>query len=412
MVLTGCSGGGHGSGAKATTSPTEAATTSVPAGADEISGTSFRVDPARMPKSRSAALELLRAVTAGPESFGPGYVRRTPYESDPADWPVLGTDCVWQQQPLPADVLGSLSRYGRLPATGGKSEVHTAATVTLHRTATPALLRGHWKQDLDVSAEGSLYLNELVGLHLATALALVVFFWRDWVRVIGGLFSSVRERRIQTVDQRLAWLLIAATIPVAVAGVALDKVFRTTLGKPVPSAIFLALNRIVLFVTEQLRRGGTGRRRAGVSPAEDEEHLSPDELSDRRITGMTMRQAVSIGAAQILALFPGISRSGSTISAGIFKGLGHEDSARFAFLLATPVIGGALLKLPPLLGPAGNGLRGPLLAGSVAAFIAAYLATRFLVRYFENRTLIPFAVYCSLAGLGRQPGLLHRGMTA
>ncbi|WP_369390576.1 undecaprenyl-diphosphate phosphatase [Streptomyces sp. CG1] len=270
-----------------------------------------------------------------------------------------------------------------------------------HSILIPALLGGHWKHDLDVSAEGSLYLNELVGLHLATALALVVFFWRDWVRIVRGLFTSITQRRIETVDQRLAWLIVSASIPVAVAGVALDKVFRTTLGKPVPTAIFLALNGIVLFVTEQLKRGGSGRRRAGASLTPEEEHLSPDELSDQRITRMTMRDALTIGAAQILALCPGISRSGSTISAGIFKGLSHEDSARFAFLLATPVIGGAaLLKLPPLLGSQGNGLRGPLLAGSVAAFVAAYLATRFLVKYFENRTLIPFAVYCSVAGLG------------
>ncbi|GHD90947.1 undecaprenyl-diphosphate phosphatase [Streptomyces naganishii] len=270
-----------------------------------------------------------------------------------------------------------------------------------HSILIPALLGGHWQHDLDVSADGSLYLNELVGLHLATALALVVFFWRDWVRVIRGLVTSITQRRVRTVDQRLAWLIVVACIPVGVAGIALDKVFRTTLGKPVPTAIFLALNGIVLFVTEQLRRGGTGRRRAEDAVKPGEEHLSPDELSDLRITRMTMRQAVTIGAAQILALLPGISRSGTTISAGIFKGLNHEDSARFAFLLATPVIGGAaLLKLPPLLGPEGNGLRGPLLAGSVAAFVAAYLATRFLVRYFENRTLIPFAVYCTLAGLG------------
>jgi undecaprenyl-diphosphatase len=270
-----------------------------------------------------------------------------------------------------------------------------------HSILIPALLGGHWKQDLDVSADGSLYLNELVGLHLATALALVVFFRRDWVRVIRGLATSITQRRIETVDQRLAWLIVTACVPVAVAGVALDKVFRTTLGRPIPTAIFLALNGIVLFVTEQLRRGGTGRRRAGVAVAPGEEHLSPEEQSDLRITRMTIRQAVTIGAAQILALFPGISRSGSTISAGIFKGLNHEDSARFAFLLATPVIGGAaLLKLPPLLGAQGNGLRGPLLAGSLAAFVAAYFATRYLVRYFENRTLIPFAVYCSVAGLG------------
>ncbi|MET8954788.1 undecaprenyl-diphosphate phosphatase [Streptomyces sp. NPDC004393] len=270
-----------------------------------------------------------------------------------------------------------------------------------HSILIPALLGGHWKRDLDVSAEGSLYLNELVGLHLATALALVVYFWRDWVRVIRGLRTSITQRRIETVDQRLAWLIIAACIPVGIAGVALDKIFRTTLGRPIPTAIFLALNGIVLFVTEQLRRGGTARRRAEGAATSDDEHLSPDEQSDLRITRMTIRQAVTVGAAQILALLPGISRSGSTISAGIFKGLNHEDSARFAFLLATPVIGGAaLLKLPPLLGSQGNDLRGPLLAGSVAAFVAAYLATRFLVRYFENRTLIPFAIYCTLAGLG------------
>jgi undecaprenyl-diphosphatase len=269
-----------------------------------------------------------------------------------------------------------------------------------HSILIPALLGGHWKRDLDVSADGSLYLNELVGLHLATALALVVYFWRDWVRVIRGLATSITQRRIETVDQRLAWLIISATIPVAIAGVALDKVFRTTLGRPVPTAIFLALNGIVLFVTEQLRRGGTGRRRAG-GAAPGEEHLSADELSDQRLTRMPIRQAIVIGAAQILALLPGISRSGSTISAGIFRGLNHEDSARFAFLLATPVIGGAaLLKLPPLLGSEGNGLRGPLLVGGLAAFVAAYLATRYLVRYFEDKTLIPFAIYCTLAGLG------------
>jgi undecaprenyl-diphosphatase len=270
-----------------------------------------------------------------------------------------------------------------------------------HSILIPALLGGEWKRNLSVSADGSMYLNELVGLHLATALALVVYFWRDWIRVIRGLCSSLAQRRIATVDQRLAWLIVTATIPVCVAGLALDKLFRTTLGRPVPTAVFLALNGIVLFVTEQLRRGGTGRRRAGACATPGEDQLTPEELSDRRITGLSVPQAMMIGAAQIVALLPGISRSGSTISAGIFRGLNHEDSARFAFLLATPVIGGAaLLKLPPLLGPAGDGLRGPLLVGSIAAFVAAYVATRYLVRYFENRTLIPFAVYCTLAGLG------------
>ncbi|MFI6684125.1 undecaprenyl-diphosphate phosphatase [Streptomyces sp. NPDC050485] len=270
-----------------------------------------------------------------------------------------------------------------------------------HSILLPALLGGHWKRDLDVSADGSPYLNVLIGLHLATALALVVYFRKDWVRVVRGLVSSIRERRIVTVDQKLAWLLIVATIPVGIAGLALDHLFRSTLGKPVPTAVFLALNGIVLYFTEQLRRGGTGRRRAGASVAPGDEHLDPDELSDRRLTQLTYRQAVWIGAAQILALCPGISRSGSTISAGIFRGLSHEDSARFAFLLATPVIAAAaLLKVPSLLGPAGDGIRGQLLAGSVASFVAGYVAVRFLTKYFETRTLTPFAIYCTLAGLG------------
>jgi undecaprenyl-diphosphatase len=270
-----------------------------------------------------------------------------------------------------------------------------------HSILVPALLGGHWKRDLNVSADGSPYLNVLIGLHLATALALVVYFRRDWVRVLRGLVGSVRERRIETPEQRLAWLLVAATIPVGVAGLALDHVFRSTLGRPVPTAAFLAVNGVVLYLTEQLRRGGTGRRRAGASVAPEDADVDPEELSDRRISALPFRTAMVIGAAQILALCPGISRSGSTISAGIFKGMNHEDSARFAFLLATPVIGAAaLLKVPSLLGPAGDGIRGQLLAGSAAAFVAGYVAVKYLTKYFETRTLVPFAVYCTVAGLG------------
>ncbi|MFC1417746.1 undecaprenyl-diphosphate phosphatase [Streptacidiphilus cavernicola] len=272
-----------------------------------------------------------------------------------------------------------------------------------HSILVPALLGGHWKADLNVSAADSPYLNVLIGLHLATALALVVYFRRDWVRVISGLLSSIRHRRIETVDEKLAWLLIVATIPVGIAGLALDKVFREHLGKPIPAAIFLTLNGLVLFVAERLRRGGTGQRRATdqrmLLPGERQ--LNTDELSDLRITKLGWGRALVIGAAQILALLPGISRSGVTISAGIFKGLRHEDSARFAFLLAAPVIGAAaLLKVPSLMGHQGDGIRGQVLAGAVAAFVAGYVAVRFLTKYFETRTLTPFAIYCTLAGLG------------
>jgi undecaprenyl-diphosphatase len=274
-----------------------------------------------------------------------------------------------------------------------------------HSILVPALIGGSWKRDLNVAAADSPYLNVLIGLHLATALALVVFFWRDWVRVISGFVSSVRERRIETVDQKLAWLLIVATIPVGIAGLALDKVFREHLGKPIPAAIFLTLNGLVLFVAERLKRGGTGRRRAGdavpAEPGLGEEEVHPDVLSDRRITKLGWGSALVVGCAQILALLPGISRSGATISAGIFKGLRHEDSARFAFLLATPVIGAAaLLKVPSLMGHQGDGIRGQVLAGAVAAFVAGYVAVRFLTKYFETRTLTPFAIYCTVAGLG------------
>ncbi|MCW7942758.1 UDP pyrophosphate phosphatase [Streptomyces hygroscopicus] len=270
-----------------------------------------------------------------------------------------------------------------------------------HSILLPALLGGHWARDLNVAADNSPYLSVLVGLHLATAAALVVYFRRDWARVVGGLISSVRNRRIETPAEKLAWLLVVGTIPVGIVGLALEHFLRTVMGRPVPVAIFLTLNGLVLYITERLRQGGGGRHRAGHEPAPGDEHLEADELSDRRLAQLTFRHAALIGAAQILALFPGISRSGSTISAGILRGLGHEDAARFAFLLATPVIGAAaLLKMPELFGPAGNGIHGQLLAGSVAAFAAGYVAVAFLTKYFETRSLTPFAVYCTLAGLG------------
>ncbi|MEU6508422.1 hypothetical protein [Streptomyces sp. NPDC046942] len=140
VLLAGCSGSGGGSGGPGTASPPASGSASarVDDGSTAAATPRFTADPAKLPGTRSAALELLRAVTAGPDSYGPGYLRRSPFESDPADWPVLGTDCVWQQQPLPGDVLASLTRYSRLPAGGGKGEVHTAATVTVHRTTAQA----------------------------------------------------------------------------------------------------------------------------------------------------------------------------------------------------------------------------------------------------------------------------------
>jgi len=302
---------------------------------------------------------------------------------------------------MSATILASAMTYPEAVGVGllqGVTELFPVSSLG-HSILVPAWIGGHWKADLNVAADGSPYLNVLVGLHLATALALVVYYWRDWVKVIGGLFGSIRKRRIETVDEKIAWLLIVATIPVGIAGVALDSFFREHLGKPVPASLFLALNGVVLFIADRLRRGGTGRRRAGASLTSEEADMPPEEVSDRHIARLTFRQALGIGCAQVLALCPGISRSGVTMSAGIFRGLTHEDSARFAFMLATPAIAGAaLIKVPALLGPAGDGIRGQMLAGALAAFVAGYISVRFLSRYFETRTMTPFAIYCAVAG--------------
>jgi undecaprenyl-diphosphatase len=270
-----------------------------------------------------------------------------------------------------------------------------------HSVLVPALIGGHWAQDLNVTAPESPYLAFIVGLHVATAAALLVFFWRDWLRILAGFVSSLRHRRMQTSDERLAWLIVAATIPVGLAGLALEKTFRTTLGKPIPAAVFLLLNGIALYAGEVLRRR--------IAPVPDQDHPTSSgeqgqpahsgEAVDNRLAQLPLRRGVLIGSSQILALFPGISRSGIAIVAGLWRGLSHEDAARFSFLLATPIILAAgVYKIPELFGPIGSGIGGQVLAGSVASFVAAYLAVRYLTRYFQTRTLTPFAIYCALAG--------------
>lgn len=286
-----------------------------------------------------------------------------------------------------------------------------------HSVIIPALVGGSWGKDLDVSTPESPYLAFIVGLHVATAFALLAFFWRDWVRIIGGFMTSIRYRRVSTDAERLAWLIVLATIPVGVAGLLLEHTFRTVLGRPMPAAAFLFANGLVLFVGEILRRrapavavgatvpaGGSADRQPasltrGIDLDAGVDAHEADLRSDSRLAGLTMKRGVLIGCAQILALLPGISRSGATMVAGLTQGLSHRDAARFSFLLATPVILAAgVLKVPDLFGPLGAGIHGQILAGSVASFVCAYLAVRFLEKYFRTRTLIPFAIYCLAAG--------------
>ena len=239
------------------------------------------------------------------------------------------------------------------------------------------------------SADESFYLAFLVALHVATALALLVHYRRTWVRIIGGFFTSILKRRVDTPDERLAWLLVIGTIPVGITGLALEHFLRTVFAKPTAAAVFLMVNGVILFVAERLRRRATNTP----APADTV------EPAGRSLDTLEYREAGVIGLAQTLALFAGISRSGITMAGGLLRGLNHEDAARFSFLLATPVIFAAgLYKIPDLLGPLGNGVRGQALAGGAAAFIAAYFAVRFLERYFERRTLTPFAIYCLVFG--------------
>ncbi|MGW5722318.1 undecaprenyl-diphosphate phosphatase [Amycolatopsis sp. NPDC003865] len=295
---------------------------------------------------------------------------------------------------LEAIVVGALQ---------GVSELFPVSSLG-HSILLPAWLGGSWQRDLSIGKD-SPYLAVLVAMHVATALALVLFFRKDWVRIIRGLWTSVRHREVRTPDQRLAWLLVLATIPVGLAGLLLEGLLRDFLGKPVPSAIFLALNGGVLYAAEKFSRAKPVEEADTVDFSTEEtlvmRAVTVEERTDVRLAKLRVGEAVLIGAAQILALLPGISRSGITMVAGLRRGLGHEDAARFAFLLATPVILAAgVLKMPALFAPENHASLGPALVGSLVAGVASYISVRFLTGYFETRTLTPFAIYCVVAGIG------------
>ena len=237
------------------------------------------------------------------------------------------------------------------------------------------------------SAPESYFLALLVGLHVATAVALLVFYRATWARIVRGLLTSVQMQRVDTPDQRLGWLLIIATIPAGSVGLLLEHQLRVVFAKPLAAAAFLFVNGVILLVGERRRRRTVDAAHPVTSPRR------------RRLDTLRPREAAAVGAAQALALLPGISRSGITMIAGLARGLDHDDAARFSFLLATPIILAAgLYKLPDLLGPNGDGVRPQILAGSMAAGLAAYLSVRFLTRYFTSRTLTPFAIYCLAVG--------------
>jgi undecaprenyl-diphosphatase len=315
-----------------------------------------------------------------------------------------------------------------------------------HNVLIPALIGGSWAKDLSVASSESPYLAFIVGLHVATAIALLIYFWRDWIRIIKGFFSSIRHRQLETTDQRLAWMVILATIPVGLVGLFFEHDFRVLFGKPIRAAIFLAVNGVILYAGERFRTRkslradqelaefrereaseaelGAAARSGGSRAAEPQAaapraaaphaagshasgqraarqlELSQAMQADERLSTAGFLQAVVIGSAQVLALLAGISRDGVTMVAGMARGLSREDAARFAFLLATPVILAAgALKYNDLI-QKGHGIYGPILVGSILSGLGAYVSVRFLVKYFQTRTLTPFAIYCVLFGVG------------
>ena len=246
------------------------------------------------------------------------------------------------------------------------------------------------------SADESFYLAFLVGVHVATALALLVFFRDEWVRIIRGFFTSLGNRSIRTSDERLAWLLIVATIPAGIAGLLLEHTFRTVFAKPLAAAVFLTINGLILLAGERVRRRTEVRELARAHPTAG----GPEVEEGRQLATLEFKEAGVIGVAQTFALLAGISRSGITMVAGLVRGLNHEDAARFSFLLATPIILAAgFYKLPDLLGHNGDHVRGQVLVGSLCAAVAAYISVRFLVRYFTSRNLNPFGIYCLVVGV-------------
>jgi undecaprenyl-diphosphatase len=239
----------------------------------------------------------------------------------------------------------------------------------------------------DIHQNDPYFLTFLVATHLATAIVLLGFFWRDWVRILRGLGRSLRDRQIapEDVDAKLGWLLVVGTIPAGLLGLLLEHKLRHIFASPRSAAFFLILNGFVLYGAELLRR------RAPQTDADDDARIAKQ---------MGWRGAFLVGAAQAIALIPGFSRSGATMGGGLIVGLSHKDAARFAFLLATPIIGAAaVLKLPELFGSQGDGVRGQALVGALCSGVTAYLAVRFLLRFFETNRLTPFAIYCFGVGV-------------
>ena len=246
-----------------------------------------------------------------------------------------------------------------------------------HSVILPALLGWHLDQ------ASTSFVSFVVLTHLATALVLLGFFWQDWVHIVRGIVRSLRQRRVEgDTYSKLGWLIVVSTIPAGLLGLLFEKKLTTLFAAPRLVAGALVLKGIVLYIAEQLRKkyGQLGTK------------------DDGALTRLSWTQAIGIGFAQCFALIPGLSRTGLTMTGGLLSDLSHENAARYAFMLATPIILAASVLEVPHIFTHGSLMVGQSLFGALCAAIAAYFSVRFLSKYFKSKTLIPFAVYCVIAG--------------
>ncbi|GAC1326287.1 MAG: undecaprenyl-diphosphate phosphatase [Chloroflexota bacterium] len=292
----------------------------------------------------------------------------------------------------------------------GVSELFPVSSLG-HAVLVPKILRWGIDQKSDT------WLAFLVALHLGTATALLTFFRDDWVGVVKAFVRSVRTGEMNAGDdERLAWMVVLGTIPAGFVGFLLEHPLRNLFASPYAAATFLIINGGIMYAGEKLLQrqqvqkeaadaeepaiaasGGRSTVRVGSAPS----GARPRPIGRYRdITQLSWRDAAIVGFAQVGALFPGISRSGITMVAGLAAGLTHEASARYTFLLATPIIAAAgILEVPKLFEASGRSVLGHAVVGMVLAGIAAYVSIRYLMHYFEGGRLYPFAYYCVGAGL-------------
>ncbi|HEX3919805.1 MAG TPA: undecaprenyl-diphosphate phosphatase [Caulobacteraceae bacterium] len=248
-----------------------------------------------------------------------------------------------------------------------------------HAVLLPALLG--WT---NVNESSDSFLPFLVVMHVGTALALFIYFWRDWFSFATAVF--IRRGPKAEGERRIFWRVVVATIPAVIVGAVFEKMLSHVFGSPVLVAGFLIANGVMLFAAERLK----GRQ-------------------ERQLSRLRWIDAVVIGLWQCLALIPGFSRSGATMAGGYLAGLDHEDAARFSFLTATPIILGAAVKEAPKLLKIHDAFSGTAILAGVVAGVVAFISVALLMRWFrqpEVKGFDPFAIYCGLAGAGSLAWLL------